>query len=132
MIRLVVICLLVVLLSACNGNPLTPTNKLVKKAIAIQVGQTQELLGKQLDLDVKNFEIKHLAIRKQKYQIVNSLPAYKIEGTYDLTLKLPQRELSQDKKPFEIYMQLQKEGKTWRLLQPDNSDEAIWHSYLIE
>jgi hypothetical protein len=31
-------------------------------------------------------------------------------------------------------MQLQKEGKTWRLLQPryENSDKAVWRSYLIE
>jgi hypothetical protein len=140
MVRLIIMVMLVVLLSACNGNPLTPTGKLIKKAITLQVEQTQQQLTKQLEVDFKGFEIKHLAIRQQKYQIINTLPAYRVEGTYDLKLKLPNRELMQDKKPFEIYMQLQKEGKTWRLLQPDNTqpeentEEAkpTWRSYLIE
>ncbi len=128
MVRLIVIVVLMVLLSACSGNPLTPTGKLVKKAIALQVEQTQQQLSKQL------------GIRQQKYQIINTLPAYHIQGVYDLKLKLPNRELTQDKKSFDIYMQLQKEGKTWRLLQPDNiqSDEnteqtkPTWRSYLIQ
>ncbi len=140
MVRLIVIVVLVVLLSACSGNPLTPTGKLVKKALALQVEQTQQQLSKQLEVDFKGFEIKHLGIRQQKYQIINTLPAYHIQGVYDLKLKLPNRELTQDKKSFDIYMQLQKEGKTWRLLQPDNiqSDEnteqtkPTWRSYLIE
>ncbi|MBF2066117.1 MAG: hypothetical protein IGS39_17120 [Calothrix sp. C42_A2020_038] len=139
MVRLIVIILLVLLLSGCNKNPLTPTNGLIKKAIAIQVEQTQQQLSKQLDLSLKGFDIKHLAIKQQKYQTINSLPAYRVQGTYDLSLKLNTRELSQSKKPFDIYMQLQKEGKTWRLLQPEkenndngNESEVIWRSYLIE
>jgi hypothetical protein len=140
MVRLIVMVMLVVLLSACSGNPLTPTGKLVKRAITLQVEQTSVQLSKQLEVDFKGFEIKHLAIRQQKYQIINTLPAYRVQGTYDLKLKLPNRELMQDKKPFDIYMQLQKEGKTWRLLQPDNTQpeekteaaKPTWRSYLIE
>ena len=140
MVRLIVIVVLMVFLSACSGNPLTPTGKLVKKAIALQVEQTSQQLTKQLEVDFQGFDIKHLAIRQQKYQIINTLPAYHIQGTYDLKLKLPNRELAQDKKPFDIYMQLQKEGKSWRLLQPDNRQsedntddtKPTWRSYLID
>jgi hypothetical protein len=136
MVRLIVIVVLMVLLSACSGNPLTPTGKLIKNAIALQVEQTQQQLTKQLEVDFKGFDIKHLSIRQQKYQIINALPAYRVQGTYDLKLKLPNRELIQDKKPFDIYMQLQKEGKTWRLLQPDNTQsedtKPTWRSYLID
>ncbi|NJL65374.1 MAG: hypothetical protein HC903_30845 [Methylacidiphilales bacterium] len=135
MVRLIMICLLMVFLSGCNNNPLTPTNSLVKKAVALQVERTQQQLSKQLDLNVKGFEIKHLAISQQKYQIIQTLPAYQVRGTYDLTLKLPKRQLNQAKKPFEVYMQLQKEGKTWRLLQSEKISgdvEIVWRSYLIE
>ncbi|MEA5570386.1 hypothetical protein [Calothrix sp. UHCC 0171] len=135
MIRVIAICLLMVFLSACNSNPLTPTNGLVKKAVTLQVEQTQQQLSQQLDLNVKSFEIKHLAISEQKYQIIQTLPAYHIRGTYDLTLKLPKRQLNQAKKPFDVYMQLQKEGKTWRLLQSEKVSgelEPIWRSYLIQ
>ncbi len=134
MVRLIVIAVMVVLLSGCNSNPLTPTNGLVKKAIAIQLEQTQQQLSKQLDLDVKGFDIKHLAIRQLKSQTINTLPAYQVKGTYDLSLKLNKRELTQPKKPFEVYMQLQKEGKTWRLLQPQKNSEGetAWYSYLIK
>lgn len=134
MVRLIVIAVMVVLLSGCNSNPLTPTNKLVKKAIAVQLEQTQQQLSKQLDLDVKGFNVKHLAIKQLQSKTINTLPAYIVKGTYDLSLKLSERELTQPKKPFEVYMQLQKEGKTWRLLQPQkNSDgETGWYTYLIE
>ncbi len=135
MIRLIAICILMVFLSGCNSNPLTPTNSLVKKAVALQMEQTQQQLSKQLDLNVKSFEIKHLAISQQEYQIIQTLPAYQVRGTYDLTLKLAKRQLSQAHKPFEVYMQLQKEGKTWRLLQSDKvrgEMEPVWRSYLIQ
>jgi hypothetical protein len=134
MVRLIIVAVLMMLISGCNTNPLTPTNGLVKKAIAIQVEQTQQQLSKQLDLEMKGFEIKHLAVKQLKSQTINKLPAYRVRGTYDLSLKLPERQLTQPKKPFEVYMQLQKEGKTWRLLQPryENSDKAVWRSYLIE
>ena len=52
MVRLIVIVVLVVLLSACSGNPLTPTGKLVKKALALQVEQTQQQLSKQLEVSI--------------------------------------------------------------------------------
>ncbi|BAZ12726.1 hypothetical protein NIES4071_45590 [Calothrix sp. NIES-4071] len=134
MVRLIVIAVMVVLLSGCNNNPLTPTNGLVKKAIAIQLEQTQQQLSKQLDLNVKGFDIKHLAIKQLKSQTVNTLPAYEVKGTYDLSLKLSKRQLTQPKKPFEVYMQLQKEGKTWRLLQQQKNSEGetAWYSYLIQ
>jgi hypothetical protein len=134
MVRLILIAVMVVLLSGCNTNPLTPTNGLVKRAIAVQLQQTQQQLSEQLDLDVKGFDIKHLAIKQLQSKTINTLPAYIVKGTYDLSLKLSNRELAQPKKPFEVYMQLQREGKTWRLLQPqkNNEGETGWYSYLIE
>lgn len=134
MVRLIAICLLMIFISGCSSNPLTPTNGLVKKAVALQVEQTQQQLSKQLDLNFKGFEIKHLAIRQLQSQSVQNLPAYRVKGVYDLVFNLPKRKLSKEKKPFDIYMQLQKEGKTWRLLQPEKGDTdggVVWRSYLV-
>jgi hypothetical protein len=132
MVRLIVVCLLMVFLSGCSGNPLTPTNGLVKKAVTLQMEQTQQQLSKQLDLTIKGFEIKHLAIRQLQSQSIQNLPAYRVKGVYDIVLNFPKRKLSKEKKHFDIYMQLQKEGKTWRLLQPEKSaGETVWRSYLV-
>jgi hypothetical protein len=134
MVRLIVIAVMILLLGGCNTNPLTPTNGLIKKAISIQVEQTRKELGEQLDLEVEGWDIKHLAIKQFKSQTINTLPGYRVQGTYDLSLKVGERKLTQPKKPFDVYMQLQREGKTWRLLQPrKNSEGEIgWYSYLIE
>jgi hypothetical protein len=132
--RGIILLLLFFFLNGCSGNIYTPNNNLAKKAVAIQVQQTQAKLSQQLDLDIKGFEIKHLAIRQLQSQSVQNLPAYRVKGVYDLVLNFPKRKLTTEKKPFDIYMQLQKEGKTWRLLQPEKGDtagETVWRSYLV-
>ncbi|AFZ00509.1 hypothetical protein Cal6303_1460 [Calothrix sp. PCC 6303] len=130
--RVIILLVLFLFLNGCSNNIYTPNNNLAKKAVAIQVQQTQAKLTQQLDLDIKGFEIKHLAIRQLQSKSVQNLPAYHVQGVYDLVLKLPKRQLTTEKKPFDIYMQLQKEGKTWRLLQPEKGDgETVWRSYLV-
>ena len=54
---------------------------------------------------------------------IDGQPGYRIRGTYDLQ---SQREDRSDRaagkrNAFEIYLQLQSEGKTWRLAYPDPS-----------
>ncbi|QIR40980.1 hypothetical protein HCG51_32745 [Tolypothrix sp. PCC 7910] len=133
MLRLVLTALLV-LLTACGTIGLLPTNQLVQKAIALQLEQTQQQLSQKLDLDLQGFDIEKLAISEQKPLTVENLPAFRVRGTYDLIIKLPKRRLTQLQQPFEVYLQIQREGKTWRLLLPErvNKDtQPIWHSYLI-
>ncbi|BAY30780.1 hypothetical protein NIES2107_26280 [Nostoc carneum NIES-2107] len=133
MLRLVLTALLV-LLTACGTIGLLPTNQLVQKAIALQLEQTQQQLTQKLDLDLKGFDIEKLAISEQKPLTIENLPAFRVRGTYDLIIKLPKRRLTQLQQPFEVYLQIQREGKTWRLLLPErvNKDtQPIWHSYLI-
>ncbi|MBD2213865.1 hypothetical protein H6G64_05850 [Calothrix sp. FACHB-156] len=133
MVRLVLTALLV-LLTACGTIGLLPTNQLVQKAIALQLEQTQQQLSQKLDLDLQGFDIEKLAISEQKPLTIENLPAFRVRGTYDLIIKLPKRRLTQLQQPFEIYLQIQREGKTWRLLLPErvNKDtQPIWHSYLI-
>ncbi|MEA5554280.1 hypothetical protein VB713_25425 [Anabaena cylindrica UHCC 0172] len=133
MVRFILIGILV-FLTSCSSIALLPTYELVQKAIAIQLEQTQQQLNQKLDLDFQKFNIKRLSITQQQSLTIENLPAYRVRGTYDLTFKLPKRQLTQPQKPFEVYLQMQREGKTWRLLLPEKSGEnpqLVWHSYLI-
>jgi hypothetical protein len=134
MVRLVITTILLVLLTACGSIGLLPTKELVQKAIAVALFQTQQELNQKVDLDFQGLEIKQLKITEEKPLTIQNLPAFRVTGKYDLTIKLPQRQLTQPQQPFELYLQIQQEGKTWRLLLPDkNSKDShpIWRSYLI-
>ncbi len=135
MVRFLVTTVLLVLVTACGSVGLLPTSELVKKAIALGLEQTQQELSQKLELDFQGFEIKQLKIAEEKPLTIQNLPAFRVKGKYDLILKLPQRQLTQLQQPFELYLQIQQEGKTWRLLLPDKNSKAsqpIWRSYLIQ
>ncbi len=135
MVRLVFTAILLVLLTACGSIGLLPNSQLVQKAIALELSQTQQQLNQQLDLDFQGFEIKHLSITQEQPLTIQNLPAFRVRGTYDLIVKLPKRQLTQPQQPFEVFLQIQQEGKTWRLLLPDKGGKATqptWRSYLIE
>jgi hypothetical protein len=134
MIRLLVTAILLALLTGCGNIGLLPNTQLVEKAIALQVEQTQQQLNQKLDLDFSDFEIKHLKIRQEKPLTIENLPAFRVRGTYDLILHLPKRQLTQHQQPFEVYLQIQQEGKSWRLLLPQQQNQESqgnWRSYLI-
>jgi hypothetical protein len=134
MVRLVFTAILLLLLTACNGVALLPTTEIVEKAITLQLEQTQQQLNQQLDLNFQGFDIKRLFISQAQPLTVENLPAFRIRGTYDLIFKSPKRTLTQPQKPFEVYLQIQQEGKSWRLLLPEKASknaQPIWHSYLI-
>jgi hypothetical protein len=134
MVRFILTAVLLIVLLGCGNIGLLPTDKLVQKAIALQLEQTQQQLNQQLDLDFRGFEIKHLKIRQEKPLTVQNLPAFQVVGTYDLTFQLPKRQLTKLQQSFEVYLQIQQEGKTWRLLVPDKASkdtQPSWRSYLI-
>lgn len=126
--RLVLI-VLVGLLTACSGVGIEPNKELVQKAIALQMQQTQQ----QLQQQVRDLEIKHVKIAQKQPITIQDLPGYRVKGTYDLKIKLAKQQLSQQQNPFEVYLQRQKEGKTWRLALPQFSTNGVpsWLTYLI-
>lgn len=132
MVRLIFTAILLVLLTACGNVGLEPSSRLVQRAIALQVEQTQQQLSQQLGLNVLGFEINQVAVTKQEPLMIQNLAAYHVQGTYNVTLKLPRRVTQQN--PFDIYLQRQKEGKTWRLALPrmGNDPKLIWSTYLIQ
>lgn len=139
MVRLVLTMILLGLLTACGSVGLEPSSQLVQRALALQLSQTQQQLSQQLYLAERpqspSFEINRVVITQQEPLVIQNLPAYHVQGTYDLTLNLPRRQVNQQQNSFEVYLQRQKEGKTWRLALPQftsKNTNATWLTYLIQ
>jgi hypothetical protein len=121
--------------TACGINTpslgLAPGKQLVQKAISLQVNQTQQQLTQQLHSSSQKFEITQVALKQLESLFIGNLPTYHFRGTYNLKLELPQQQATQQKNPFDVYIQRQKEGKTWRLLIPQDNGKGSFKSYLI-
>ena len=119
------ILVLVLLLNGCSG--VEPNKEIVENAIALQTRLLQQQL-QQMNKPV----ISHVNITQTTTLSIDKLTGYRINGTYDL--KLPKQRLSQQKNPFDIYLQRQKEGKTWRLALPKMAKNGVftWLTYAID
>lgn len=136
-IALISIIIFTITLSGCGTNTpalgQAPSKQLVKKAVALQVSQTQQQLTQQLQSSPPKFTITKVALKQLEPLFLGGLPTYHFLGTYTIKLGLSEQE-TQQKNDFDIYIQRQKEGKTWRLAIPENKDKtakSIWRTYLI-
>lgn len=134
----VLIVILIGLLTACGTSTpplgLAPSKQLVQKAIALQLSQTQQRLTQQLQASPPKFEVPQVKLKQLEAIFVEDLPTYHVRGTYNLRFNLPTQQVTQEKNTFDIYLQRQKEGKTWRLLRPEvtgKNTAQVWRSYLI-
>ncbi len=128
--------ILVALLTACSFPIGAPSHHLVERAIVLQLRQTQAALNQQLRLDVQptDLEIRRVVIADQMPMTIEDLKAFRVRGTYNVTTKLSTRQITEQQNPFDVYLQRQKEGKTWHLarLQADDNGEPIWLTQRIE
>lgn len=122
------ILVLVLLLNGCSSGE--PNRQIVEKAIALQTQQLQQ----QLQQKVSKLEISQVNITQKQPLSIDKLAGYQIQGTYDFTISLPKQRLSKQKNPFDIYLQRQKEGKTWRLALPRMAKNGVftWLTYAID
>jgi hypothetical protein len=123
------IVLLTIVLGACSWSSSQPPPDLVKQAIALQFSETQQVLRQQLRLaDESQVTIERIGVGDRTPIVIEELPGFRIQGTYDFTLQLPDRRLSRQANPFEIYLQRQPDTKTWQLAKPDPAAEGepVW------
>lgn len=126
---------LAVCLAACTALGPGPSQSLVKQAIGLELSQTQQVLSQQLRLaEPGKLQITQVAITEQTPLVIQDLPSYRVRGTYSYTLKLDDRAISRQNNPFEVYLQHQKEGKTWRSarLQPGEEGEPVWVTQRVQ
>ena len=138
MVSAISIAIFTLTLIACGSSTpslgFAPSRQLVQKAIAFQVSQIQQQLTQQLQSSPPQIEIAQVVLKQLEPLFIDNLPAYHVSGTYNLKIQLQQQHVTQRKNSFDVYLQRQKEGKTWRLLLPQytgNSAQPSWHSYLI-
>jgi hypothetical protein len=136
LIRLISTFFLIFVITACNL--VVVTNKdLVEKAIALQINLSQEQITQQFrqKSTPPSRKINRVVIIDVESLKLQNLPTFRVRGTYDFTLEYPQGEVIHKENPYQVYLQQQKEGKTWRLLRPQKkqwTNETQWFSYLIE
>ncbi len=130
MIRMIWAIALAILLTACGAIGLQPGKELVEQAIALQLTQTRQELSQQLRLEDQSTGIlvNRVRIAQQTPLQIKELPSFHVVGTCDLTVQLPKRSVTQQDVPFEVYLQRQKEGKTWRVAFPKTTEsgELTW------
>ncbi len=124
--------------TACQNStvPLefAPDGQIVQQAIALQLSQRLNPLSEQLNTAKPQLNISNINVKKIDPVTITNLPSYHLTGTYNLRLILPRQEIKQTKNKFDVYLQRQAEGKTWRLLSKDNktsNQDSVWKSYLI-
>jgi hypothetical protein len=124
------ILVLVLLLTACSGAGTEPNREIASKAITLQ----SRLFQQQLQQKVSKLDISQVNVTKKQPLSIDKLVGYRIQGTYDFTIKLPKQQLNKQKNPFDIYLQRQKEGKTWRLALPKVAKNGVftWLTYAID
>ncbi len=119
-------------LNACTIStpPLefAPDGKIINQAIILQLKQTQINLSYNLKAPIPSLEINQIKVKQIKPMFINKLPVYHLQGTYNLSLKYPSEKIKQKNNKFDIYLQRQQEGKSWRLLRKNHS---LWKNYLI-
>ncbi len=131
--QIILVVVLASLITACSANQLTPSHQIVRQAIALQVSQTQQALSQQLRLALPNLTIDRVKVTRQEPLTIQNLSAYRVQGTYDYTLKLSKRTVTPKDNPFDVYLQRQREGKTWRLAQPQPQESgSSWVTQLVE
>ena len=138
------ILVLVLLLTACSN--VEPDRQIAERAIALQ----SRLFQQQLQQKVSKLDISQVNVTQKQPLSIDKLAGYRIQGTYDFTIKrklgrgripaprfsrwLPKQRLTKQKNPFDIYLQRQKEGKTWRLALPKVAKNGVftWLTYAID
>jgi hypothetical protein len=124
-------------LNSCAVNPppleFAPNPKIIEKAIAFQIQQKQNYLSKQLHTHPPKIQISQINIHKIEPKIEFNLPTYHLEGTYQLKLKIKSKKNQEIVNSFQIDLQRQKQGKTWRLIVPNqNNKSQNYSSYKIK
>ncbi|MGQ4645907.1 hypothetical protein [Lyngbya aestuarii] len=137
-VSFVLITLLLGILAACGTSTpplgLSPSKQLVQKAIALQVSLTQQQLTQSLQSLPPKFEITQVTLKGVEPLLIDDLPTYHFQGTYTLKFRLSKRQVNQRNNPFDVYLQRQLEGKTWRLALCQKTNGGTpdkWRTYLI-
>ncbi|MBD2100714.1 hypothetical protein [Leptolyngbya sp. FACHB-261] len=107
------------LLVACGGPGFSKAT--VAQALTIQLQTATRQLNQQLHLPPEGsgpIEVSAVKVTGREPIEVAGLPGYRVTGTCTLHLKVPGQQVRVPDSAFEVYLQQQREGKSWRLARP--------------
>jgi len=125
---------LLLLLLGCGMTARFPSNTVVERAIAMEIAPFYRHLSQELSQPNPKMDITKIHFQKTAIVVLENLPAYHLQGSYNLTLSLPHRHLKENQF-FDLYIQQQKQNKSWRLIVPETfsaTKDSILHNYLIQ
>ena len=123
-------------ITGCTSNQapleLTPQSDIIEKALKIQLDKKYQQISQQLNTEKPQFEITKININQIKPTIKFKLPTYHLEGNYQIILRQRKSKRKTITNKFQIDLQRQSAGKTWRIIIPDNYNQPTkYYSYKI-
>jgi hypothetical protein len=133
--RLLAGCLTLLLtIAMVSCDRLNPNADLpLETALLRQAQFGQEQLLSQLRLNpAPVLHVRHIRVQSRRDLLIQNTLSYAVRGVYDLEIEFPQRTLTRHHQPFELFLQPQAEGETWRLAKLDDTvDPPQWKTYLL-
>ena len=139
--RLILIVVIYSLISlsivGCDSNQatlaLSPQPEIIEKALRIQLDKKYQQISQQLNTKRPQFKIIKINITQIKPAIKKfELPTYQLEGSYQMILRQGKSKRKKITNKFQLYLQRQSAGKTWRMIIPDNYNQpSKYYSYKI-
>jgi hypothetical protein len=121
MFKLILTAIIAFLLIGCSPMVLITDSRLVQRAISRQISLSEEKIGglySPQNADASTIRVHGIRITQVESLMIENLPSLRSRGNYDLQRKRRGQRLIQKQKPFDLYLQSQKQGLTWRLARP--------------
>ncbi len=127
---------LIIFINGCTTTQapleLTPSPKIIEKAIKIQLEQKYQQISEQLKTEQPAFKILKINVNKIEPTIKLNLPTYHLEGNCQISWRLNKSKRKKITNNFQLDLQRQSSGKTWRLLIRENHHQKLkYRSYKI-
>ena len=121
------------LLMGCQGEQapreFAPDGTIIVQTMQMELRQYYHSLSQTLAAKPPDLKLQNIQVTQLDSFFLKGLPVYHVQGTYDLELKFTTRKETRKNNPFDLHLQRQMEGKTWRSLKkvPDG-----WQSFVIK
>ncbi|MGB2927196.1 MAG: hypothetical protein WBB82_17990 [Limnothrix sp.] len=106
-----------------------PEGDIIQQTILTKLNAHHRNLSKTIAASPPQLQLKNISVEKIDSFFLNRLPIYHLQGFYDLNLAFANQQQERRHNAFDIYLQRQKEGKTWRSLEKTASG---WRSYQLK
>ncbi len=104
--------------TAAAPREFAPDGAVIQRAIAYKLETHYQQLSRTIAATAPIPAPQNIQVQTLDSFFLQGLPVYHLQGTYDLTLTfLSQRSENRRHNAFDLYLQRQPEGKTWRSLE---------------